>query len=186
MWVGEKYNEAANPENQKKPFWTKAILTTASLYFFTGCILPSTLPYYESPTHDKFPEFALKEENRIKVPFGYTSFLWDTEPGSKRAVERTGNLVFYKGEQRGQLKKTIIWFSNYSQNAMMLAILLRWSTPRVSCRMSGSWPRKPGGTSPRQSRLVGALGLLAGWLIPGFDLNICLERWYIFIQISGS
>ncbi|OLN81014.1 putative epoxide hydrolase 7 [Colletotrichum chlorophyti] len=96
MWVGEKFNEASNPENQAKSFWTKAILTTASLYYFTGCILPSMLPYYESPTHDKFAEFALKEENQIKVPFGYTSFFWDTEPSSKRAVERTGNLVFYK------------------------------------------------------------------------------------------
>ncbi|KAF6821834.1 putative epoxide hydrolase [Colletotrichum musicola] len=96
MWVGEKYNEAANPENQAKPFWTKAILTTASLYYFTGCILPSTLPYYESPKHDQFPAFAMMEENKIKVPFGYTSYYWDTAPGFKRGVERTGNLVFYK------------------------------------------------------------------------------------------
>ncbi|KAL0944676.1 putative epoxide hydrolase [Colletotrichum truncatum] len=96
MWVGEKFNEAANPENQSKPFWTKAILTTASLYYFTGCILPSMLPYYEGPTHDMFPELAAMEEHHIKVPFGYTSFLWDTEPASKRGVERTGNLVFYR------------------------------------------------------------------------------------------
>ncbi|TIC99803.1 putative epoxide hydrolase [Colletotrichum higginsianum] len=96
MWVGEKYNEAANPENQAKPFWTKAILTTVSLYFFTGCILPSMLPYYESPSHEDFNEFVMQEENRIRVPFGYTSFLFDTEPASRRAVERTGDLVFYR------------------------------------------------------------------------------------------
>lgn len=99
MWVGEKYNEAANPKNQRleEPFWKEAILTTASLYYFTDCIMPSTLCYYENLTHDKFADFAMQPENRIKVPFGYTSFFWDTEPASKRAVERTGNLVFYKG-----------------------------------------------------------------------------------------
>lgn len=97
MWVGEKYNEAADPKNQVKPFWTKAILTTASLYFFTGCIMPSMLPYYENGRHDKFAEYAIQPENKIKCPFGYSSQYWDTEPSSKRAVERTGNLVFYRG-----------------------------------------------------------------------------------------
>ncbi|EON69895.1 hypothetical protein W97_09159 [Coniosporium apollinis CBS 100218] len=58
MWVGKKYNEAADPDNQKLPFWTKAILTTASLYYFTGCIMPSALCYYESIPHHRFAEFA--------------------------------------------------------------------------------------------------------------------------------
>lgn len=97
MWVGEKYNEAADPEKQKRPFWTEAILTTASLYFFTGCIMPSMLCYYENVRHEQFADFAMKPENKIQTPFGYTSFYWDTEPSSKRAVERTGNLVYYKG-----------------------------------------------------------------------------------------
>ena len=97
MWVGEKYNEAADPKTQERPFWTTAILTTASLYFFTDCIMPSMLCYYENAYHENFAEFALRPENRIKVPFGYTSFYWDTEPSSRRAVERTGNLVFYRG-----------------------------------------------------------------------------------------
>jgi hypothetical protein len=97
-WVGEKYNEAAGPENQKKPYWTNVILTTASLYYFTDCIMPSMLCYYENVRHENFASFAMRPENRITVPFGYTSFYWDTEPSSKRAVERTGNLVWYKGE----------------------------------------------------------------------------------------
>lgn len=97
MWVGEKFIEAANPENQKHPSWTHAILTTASLYYFSGCIMPSMLTYYENVQHDKFAEFVVKPENRIQFPFGCTSFFWDTEPSSRRAVERTGNLVFYKG-----------------------------------------------------------------------------------------
>ena len=97
MFVGEKFIEASNPETQKTPFWTKAILTTATLYHLTNCIMPSMLPYYENVQHHKFNEFSMKDENRIVVPFGYTSFFWDTEPSSKRAVERTGNLVFYKG-----------------------------------------------------------------------------------------
>ena len=98
-WVGEKYNEAAGPENQRKPYWTRVILTTATLYYFTDCIMPSMLCYYENVRHENFASFAMKPDNRITIPFGYTSFYWDTEPSSKRAVERTGNLVYYKGEQ---------------------------------------------------------------------------------------
>ncbi|OJJ79309.1 epoxide hydrolase family protein [Aspergillus glaucus CBS 516.65] len=97
MWVGEKFIEASNPENQSDPSWTHAILTTASLYYFSNCIMSSMLPYYENVEHDKFAEFVVQPENRIKVPFGYTSFFWDTEPSSRRAVERTGELVFYRG-----------------------------------------------------------------------------------------
>jgi hypothetical protein len=96
-WVGEKYNEAADPEKQKRPYWINCILTTASLYYFTDCIMPSMLCYYENVRHENFASFAMEEHNRITVPFGYTSFYWDTEPSSKRAVERTGSLVFYKG-----------------------------------------------------------------------------------------
>ena len=98
MWVGEKYNEAADPEKQKRRYWTQCILATASLYYFTDCIMPSMLCYYENVRHENFASFAMEEHNRITVPFGYTSFYWDTEPSSKRAVERTGNLVFYKGK----------------------------------------------------------------------------------------
>lgn len=98
MWVGEKYNEAAGPENQKKRYWDHHILATASIYYFTDTIMPSMLCYYENVRHGEFASFAMKPDNRITVPFGYTSFYWDTAPSSKRAVERTGNLVFYKGE----------------------------------------------------------------------------------------
>ncbi|KAK5075614.1 hypothetical protein LTS08_001318 [Lithohypha guttulata] len=100
-WVGEKYNEAADPEKQKRRYWTQCILTTASLYYFTDCIMPSMLCYYENVRHENFASFAMEEHNRITVPFGYTSFYWDTEPSSKRAVERTGNLVFYKERNDG-------------------------------------------------------------------------------------
>ena len=43
----------------------------------------------------------MEEKNRIVTPFGYTSMYWDTEPSSKRAVERTGNLVFYRERDDG-------------------------------------------------------------------------------------
>ncbi|KAM3420014.1 hypothetical protein BST61_g3325 [Cercospora zeina] len=100
-WVGEKYNEAADPEKQKRRYWTQCILATATLYYFTDCIMPSMLCYYENVRHENFADFAMEEHNRITVPFGYTSFYWDTEPSSKRAVERTGNLVFYKERNDG-------------------------------------------------------------------------------------
>ncbi|CAI7590030.1 unnamed protein product [Penicillium bialowiezense] len=101
MWVGEKYNEAADPEKQNQPSWSDVILTTASLYYFTDCIMPSALCYYENIRHEKFAEFTMSPENHVKVPFGYSSFFWDTEPSSKVAVERTGNLVFYREHDDG-------------------------------------------------------------------------------------
>ncbi|KAK3625228.1 hypothetical protein LTR56_012022 [Elasticomyces elasticus] len=76
-FVGEKYEEAANPDVQKHHKWMDHILTT-------------------NIRHDEFAEYAMQEDNLIKCPFGYTSCWFDTAPNSKRAVERTGNLVFYK------------------------------------------------------------------------------------------
>jgi pimeloyl-ACP methyl ester carboxylesterase len=96
-----KYNEAADPKNQQLEEWKTHILTTVSLYYFSNCIMTSSLPYYENIRHESFAEFAMSPENRIKSPFGYTSFYWDTEPSSKRAVERTGNLVFYRERDDG-------------------------------------------------------------------------------------
>ncbi|KAF7195920.1 putative epoxide hydrolase [Pseudocercospora fuligena] len=100
-WVGEKYNEAADPKKEKDRDWIQNILATASIYYFTDTIMPSMLCYYENVRHENFAEFAMEQRNRITVPFGYTSFYWDTEPSSKRAVERTGNLVFYKERNDG-------------------------------------------------------------------------------------
>ncbi|KAL4955673.1 Alpha/Beta hydrolase protein [Aspergillus filifer] len=96
MWAGEKYNEAAAPENQIKASWKEAILATVSLYYFTGCIMPSMLCYYENVQHDKFPAYTCQPENYVNVPFGYSSSHYDLDFASKREVEKTGNLVFYK------------------------------------------------------------------------------------------
>ncbi|KAL2799661.1 Alpha/Beta hydrolase protein [Aspergillus keveii] len=101
MWVGEKYNEAANPENQKHASWKEAILATASLYYFTDCIMPSALCYYENVRHEHFAEFTRDPANRVQVPFGYSSFHWDVDFSSKRAVEKTGNLVLYREHKNG-------------------------------------------------------------------------------------
>jgi len=101
VWLGEKYNEAADPAKQGRAEWKRHILTTVSLYYFSNCIMTSSLPYYENVRHENFAAFAMRPENRIKCPFGYTSFFWDTEPSSRRAVERTGNLVFYSERNDG-------------------------------------------------------------------------------------
>ncbi|KAL2060147.1 hypothetical protein VTL71DRAFT_9969 [Oculimacula yallundae] len=101
VWLGEKYNEAADPEKQHLLEWKKHILTTVSLYYFSNSIMTSSLPYYENVRHENFAEFAMLPKNKIKTPFGYTSFYWDTEPSSKRAVERTGNLIFYNERNDG-------------------------------------------------------------------------------------
>lgn len=95
-FVGEKYEEAANPKVQESDGWKDHILTTVCLYYFSNCIMTSALPYFENVRHDQFAEEAMKQENLIKCPFGYTSCWYDTAPNSRRAVERTGNLVFYR------------------------------------------------------------------------------------------
>ncbi|ETN41247.1 uncharacterized protein HMPREF1541_03182 [Cyphellophora europaea CBS 101466] len=100
MWVGEKFNELANPDNQDEK-WEQIILTQVCLYHFSGCMMTAMLPYYENVKHAGFGEFVLKEENRIKCPMGYTSFKYDSRPGTKRGVERSGNLVFYNESDHG-------------------------------------------------------------------------------------
>ncbi|KAJ9604108.1 hypothetical protein H2200_011631 [Cladophialophora chaetospira] len=99
-WVGEKYIEAVHPSklDPPDPEWDQAILTTCALYCFTDCIMTSSLPYYEGVKHADFGNFFLKKENYVGVPMGYTSFLYDTRPGTERSVKKTGNLVFYNGE----------------------------------------------------------------------------------------
>lgn len=94
-FVGEKYQEASNPAVQNTVKWKDHILTTLCLYYFTNCIMSSSLIYYENTPHHLFASYVMQEENLIKCPFGYTSYIYDTAPNSKRAVERTGNLVFY-------------------------------------------------------------------------------------------
>lgn len=107
-WVGEKFEEAAAPTTLVREDWDKAILVTTTLYYFTDCILTSTLPYYENVKHAEFGAFFLKPENYIQVPMAYTSFLYDTRPGTKRTAKLTGNLVQYNG--RCLLELTISHF----------------------------------------------------------------------------
>ncbi|KAF2486016.1 Alpha/Beta hydrolase protein [Neohortaea acidophila] len=95
-FVGEKYHEASNPAIHNSPKWKEHILTTVCLYYFTDCIASSGLIYYENVPHHLFAQYATEEANRIKCPFGYTSLWYDTAPNSRRAVERTGKLVWYK------------------------------------------------------------------------------------------
>ena len=95
-FVGEKYNELADPERQKTDKWKDHILTTVCLYYFSSCSMTASLVYYENIRHETFAQTALLPENRIVAPFGYSSFLYDSAPASKRAIERTGNLVLYR------------------------------------------------------------------------------------------
>jgi pimeloyl-ACP methyl ester carboxylesterase len=102
VWVGEKYLELVNPahlQNEEwRQRWTEATLTTICLYYFSGCMMTSMLPYFENVKHAGFGDFVLAERNRVKVPLGFMSCAWDSRPGTKRGVERSGNLVYYRGE----------------------------------------------------------------------------------------
>lgn len=95
-FVGEKYQEASNPAVHHTQKWKDHVLTTVCLYYFTKSITSSALIYYENTPHHLFASYAMEEANKIKCPFGYSSYIFDTAPNSKRAVERTGNLVYYK------------------------------------------------------------------------------------------
>ena len=96
-FVGEKYDEAANPAMQSQRSWMDDILTTVCLYYLTRCIGSSGLIYYENVWHEQFAAWAEeKPENFIQCPFAYSSYWFDTAPNSRRAVERTGRLVMYR------------------------------------------------------------------------------------------
>ncbi len=102
MWIGEKYNEECDPSLQGTPEHIDAILTTCSLYFFTGCTMTSMLCYYNNVRQEDWAAFNLQGENFIECPFGYSSFPFDDEPTSARAAARTGNLRFYRGMSASQ------------------------------------------------------------------------------------
>ena len=101
-WVGEKYEELRWPgmekDAKKMEEWEDAILTTCSLYYFTNCVMTSSLPYFENVKHAGFGEFFLKKENYVGVPMGYTSYAYDSRPGTERTVKDTGRMVYYNGE----------------------------------------------------------------------------------------
>lgn len=96
-FVGEKFDEVCNPDSPltKSNLWKDHILTTVCLYYFSNCVNTASLVYFENMRHEKFPEEIVKKENRVRVPMGYTSFLYDTRPSVRWGVEQTGNLVFY-------------------------------------------------------------------------------------------
>jgi pimeloyl-ACP methyl ester carboxylesterase len=107
VWVGEKYLELAHPGTTLVAgtpaceAWEEAILTTVCLYYFSGCMMTSMLPYFENVKHAGFGEFVLREENRIRCPLGFTSYMYDSRPGTRRGVERSGNLVWYREVDEG-------------------------------------------------------------------------------------
>lgn len=67
VWLGEKYNEAADPAKQSLDELKKRILTTVSLYYFSKCIMTSSLPYFENVRYQKFAEFAMLPKNRMTI-----------------------------------------------------------------------------------------------------------------------
>lgn len=110
-FVGEKYDEAASPSISSTTPWSDHVLTTVCLYYFTRCIMTSCLPYFENIRHDQFSEFAMRGENLIKCPFGYTSMWYDTAPNSKRAVERTGKCSFNMTvDDANGLVGNLVWY----------------------------------------------------------------------------
>jgi hypothetical protein len=130
-FVGEKYIEACHPSLVTNPSkeWDEAILTTCSLYYFSGCIMTASLPYYEGVKHDQFGTFFQMKENYIDKPMGYTSFLYDTRPGTKRGVDETGRLVFYNGMHFLQFLIVLNSLLIVRQNVTRAVTLLPWSAP---------------------------------------------------------
>jgi hypothetical protein len=120
MFIGEKYNELADPsmgtatlENNQ---WVHDLCTTLSLYFFTPPSVMTSKPvippflsstvltrvgmlcYYNNVRHEVYTEFNAKEENLIRVPLGVSTFPFDAFPAPKAGVETTTtNLKFFRG-----------------------------------------------------------------------------------------
>ena len=63
--------------------------------------MTASLVYFENIRHEMFAQTALQPENRVVAPMGYSSFYWDSAPSSRRAIERTGNLVLYRERDNG-------------------------------------------------------------------------------------
>lgn len=115
VFVGEKYIELSSPKIHNDDAWDDVILTTCALYYFTNCTGTGGLLYYENMPQAEFGNWQLMDENKIKCPLGYTSFLWDARPSSKRGVERTGNLVLY----RGKFSRTSITWNAISNHSIL-------------------------------------------------------------------
>lgn len=61
-------------------------------------IMPSTRCFSENLPNEEFVEFTTDFcSSSLKVRFGYSSFLGDTEHSSKRMVEMTGKVVYHQG-----------------------------------------------------------------------------------------
>ncbi|GME59877.1 Epoxide hydrolase-like protein [Neofusicoccum parvum] len=104
MWVGEKYNELTDPRwgDLQDPEFNDRIVTTLCLYFFTSpSLMTSMLCYFENVRHEDYVDFNSKDENRIKVPMGFTSYRWDISPTSERSVATTGDVKWFKERDYG-------------------------------------------------------------------------------------
>ncbi|KAI0484866.1 Alpha/Beta hydrolase protein [Xylariaceae sp. FL0804] len=104
MWVGDKYYELVDPRYRTlddKQFLDD-LCTTLCLYFFTSpSVMTSALVYTDNVRHEDYVEFVTKKEHHIRVPFGFSSFLYDLTPTSRRAAETTGNLQWYQEYDQG-------------------------------------------------------------------------------------
>ncbi|KAF2789207.1 epoxide hydrolase-like protein [Melanomma pulvis-pyrius CBS 109.77] len=89
-WIGEKFVE-----------WTDTtpsldhILTNISLYWFTSGFPRSIYPYRVIFAPDRKPTPF------ISKPLGFSFFPHELFPGIKGAIEKNGNLVFYKQHEKG-------------------------------------------------------------------------------------
>ncbi|RMZ39054.1 epoxide hydrolase [Aspergillus flavus] len=65
-------------------------------------IMPSTRCFSENLPNEEFVEFTTDFcSSSLKVRFGYSSFLGDTEHSSKRMVEMTGKVVYHQEHDNG-------------------------------------------------------------------------------------
>ncbi|KAF2470951.1 epoxide hydrolase-like protein [Lindgomyces ingoldianus] len=89
-WIGEKLLEWSDSDPS-----LDTILTNVSLYWFTQGFPRSIYPYRELFSTSR-PEFSY-----LTKPFGFSFFPHELMPGIKSAVEKEGNLVFYKQHEKG-------------------------------------------------------------------------------------
>ncbi|KAF2259527.1 epoxide hydrolase-like protein [Lojkania enalia] len=89
-WIAEKFLEWTD---DSPPLST--ILTNVSLYWFTSSFPRSIYPYRQLLLGNR------PEPPYLSKPLGFSFFPLELFPGVRSEVEKRGNVVFYRGHERG-------------------------------------------------------------------------------------
>jgi microsomal epoxide hydrolase len=94
-WIGEKYGVWTD---ETPPL--EAIIESVSLYWLAESY-PTSIYHYRERFASEDHGAHDSDANYIKIPLGYSFFPKEVAPIPKAWVEKTGNLVWYRGHTKG-------------------------------------------------------------------------------------